>query len=332
MVQLRSTLCQHPHPFLQGRRKHTGSCLRAHRLRKARQLCAVDSVALENNRYVRDHLGSVRGWIQVQGGGVAVAGRAFYDAWGRSGYTPETIGATGNWTSAASPAGVGFTGHICVRSGGSINDGLILAPYRAYAPWLGRWLSEDPIEEAGGLNLYGYVGNRVTGRVDPLGYWQLTISGGYGAGGYITIGNNGGGGIFDGQWNFGAAIGVGVGLSVGLDVTDSGKSCFDNPTGLLAKASVSFGTPKAGGYIDVGTNHGVSNMSYGDRLGPFGFGRNEYSTFDFYAARKQFAPNSNPPLYPMSLDIRKWKRLERLRQPSHLPMGIRTTDSAHSQA
>src|SRR5690606_18771293 len=41
--------------------------------------------------------------------------------------------------------------------------------YRAYDPGLGRWLSEDPIFEAGGLNLYGYVGNAPTDAWDTLG-------------------------------------------------------------------------------------------------------------------------------------------------------------------
>jgi uncharacterized protein RhaS with RHS repeats len=34
---------------------------------------------------------------------------------------------------------------------------------------LGRWLSEDPIGEEGGLNLYGYVLNDPTGLFDELG-------------------------------------------------------------------------------------------------------------------------------------------------------------------
>jgi len=45
----------------------------------------------------------------------------------------------------------------------------VMAPYRVYDPVLGRWLSEDPIEEAGGVNLYGYVGNGPVGAWDPLG-------------------------------------------------------------------------------------------------------------------------------------------------------------------
>jgi RHS repeat-associated protein len=48
-------------------------------------------------------------------------------------------------------------------------SGLELALYRAYDPELGRWLSEDPIGEEGGLNLYGYVGNEPLSGVDPLG-------------------------------------------------------------------------------------------------------------------------------------------------------------------
>jgi len=40
---------------------------------------------------------------------------------------------------------------------------------RPYDPNLQRWLSRDPIGEAGGINLYGFVGNNPISRVDPLG-------------------------------------------------------------------------------------------------------------------------------------------------------------------
>ena len=39
--------------------------------------------------------------------------------------------------------------------------------YRYYSPDMGRWLSRDPIEEQGGLNLYGFVNN------DPVNKWDL---------------------------------------------------------------------------------------------------------------------------------------------------------------
>jgi len=41
--------------------------------------------------------------------------------------------------------------------------------YRWYDPLTGRWPSRDPIEEDGGLNVYGFVGNDVFGYVDYLG-------------------------------------------------------------------------------------------------------------------------------------------------------------------
>ena len=48
-------------------------------------------------------------------------------------------------------------------------SGLYLAPYRAYNPTIGRWLSRDPIGEHGGLNLLAYVSNNPLNRFDPLG-------------------------------------------------------------------------------------------------------------------------------------------------------------------
>lgn len=38
-----------------------------------------------------------------------------------------------------------------------------------YNPSQGRWLSRDPIEEQGGLNLYGFVDNGPVGKLDPCG-------------------------------------------------------------------------------------------------------------------------------------------------------------------
>ena len=41
--------------------------------------------------------------------------------------------------------------------------------YRYYDPVTGRWPSRDPIEERGGFNLYGFVGNNGTNRQDLFG-------------------------------------------------------------------------------------------------------------------------------------------------------------------
>ena len=41
--------------------------------------------------------------------------------------------------------------------------------YRYYDPITGRWPSRDPIEEEGGVNLYGFVGNNAVEKWDHLG-------------------------------------------------------------------------------------------------------------------------------------------------------------------
>jgi uncharacterized protein RhaS with RHS repeats len=41
--------------------------------------------------------------------------------------------------------------------------------HRAYDPTHARWLNRDPIGEAGGVNLYGYVGGDPTTLTDPSG-------------------------------------------------------------------------------------------------------------------------------------------------------------------
>ena len=46
---------------------------------------------------------------------------------------------------------------------------LVYYNYRHYSPALGRFLSRDPIEEQGGLNLYAFVGNQIWSKIDYLG-------------------------------------------------------------------------------------------------------------------------------------------------------------------
>lgn len=47
--------------------------------------------------------------------------------------------------------------------------GLYYYTYRYYDPLTGRWPSRDPIEEEGGINLYGFIWNDGTNGVDYLG-------------------------------------------------------------------------------------------------------------------------------------------------------------------
>jgi len=53
--------------------------------------------------------------------------------------------------------------------------------YRYYDPKTGKWPSRDPIEEEGGVNLYGFVGNDGVNRWDYLGQYGpmvIPIAGG----------------------------------------------------------------------------------------------------------------------------------------------------------
>ena len=49
--------------------------------------------------------------------------------------------------------------------------GLIYYNYRHYNPTDGRWINRDPIAEQGGINLYGFVRNKVTLYCDYLGQY-----------------------------------------------------------------------------------------------------------------------------------------------------------------
>ncbi len=100
--------------------------------------------------YTRDHLGSVREVVADDG---TLLARYDYKPYG------ERILIEGTYEAAK-----GFTGHDYLSEAG-----LVLTRYRGYDPLTGRWLSTDPIAEAGGLNLYGYVLGDPVNLVDPNG-------------------------------------------------------------------------------------------------------------------------------------------------------------------
>jgi RHS repeat-associated protein len=54
------------------------------------------------------------------------------------------------------------------------NSGTYYYGFRFYEPNFQRWLNRDPIQEAGGINLYQFAGNSSINYVDPFGlYWSL---------------------------------------------------------------------------------------------------------------------------------------------------------------
>ena len=52
---------------------------------------------------------------------------------------------------------------------GAHETGLVYYGHRFYSPSLGRFINRDPIEEQGGLNLYGFCGNNAINHWDFLG-------------------------------------------------------------------------------------------------------------------------------------------------------------------
>ncbi len=103
-----------------------------------------------NYFYTRDRLGSVRELIDSSG---QVQTAYSYDAFGNRTKLSGTVDST-----------FGFTGFPVHQK-----TGLWLSLYRPYDSRLGRWLCRDPITEAGGVNVYNYVGNQPISLVDPLG-------------------------------------------------------------------------------------------------------------------------------------------------------------------
>jgi RHS repeat-associated protein len=55
------------------------------------------------------------------------------------------------------------------------NSGLYYYGFRFYDPNLQRWVNQDPLGEAGGMNLYGFVGNSPMGGVDPYGLCKNNV-------------------------------------------------------------------------------------------------------------------------------------------------------------
>ncbi len=110
-----------------------------------------------NYYFTRDHLGSVREMVDAEG---KVRAQYVYDP-------------NGNRTKLAGDldADFGFTGHYYHSK-----SGLHLALYRAYDAGLGRWISRDPIQEQGGLNLYGYGLNNPVNMIDLLGQDAIVIN------------------------------------------------------------------------------------------------------------------------------------------------------------
>jgi RHS repeat-associated protein len=100
--------------------------------------------------YTKDHLGSIR---EVVDSGGSEISRYKYDPYGKRSVLAE----------AYAPM-VGYAGYF-VHTTSAID----FAVFRGFRADIARWISRDPLQEKGGLNLYAYVGNNSINRIDPLG-------------------------------------------------------------------------------------------------------------------------------------------------------------------
>jgi RHS repeat-associated protein len=112
---------------------------------------------------------------------------------------------------------------------------------RSYDPRIGRYVQSDIIGLRGGINTYAYGASEPTTKTDPFGLWQITIQGGAGFGGRVTFGNNGGSGLFDGQWNFGTYGGEGLGLSLDIDIFNRGCKAPGRNIGFEGEGEIGLG-------------------------------------------------------------------------------------------
>jgi RHS repeat-associated protein len=89
-----------------------------------------------------------------------------------------------------------------------IENGLYHYGYRFYHPALMRWLNRDPIEENGGVNLYGFCGNNGVVKYDKFGLAHFEVRKLSGAPGIIPYSC------------FGAIIGLGPALALDLGLAN----------------------------------------------------------------------------------------------------------------
>lgn len=108
--------------------------------------------------YLTDHLGSVRDVVDITGTPTLVAA---FD------YRP--YGAIARSYGSVTPL---YQYAMLVADP---NSGLYLSATRAYNPANGKWLNVDPMREAGGINLTGYVGSSPVAAVDPQGTFAITL-------------------------------------------------------------------------------------------------------------------------------------------------------------
>jgi RHS repeat-associated protein len=167
--------------------------------------------------YLKDALGSVMAIVDERG---AVVQSYEFSAYGESLSGKDAVNA------------FRFVG----GAGGYTDDatGLVQFWNRWYDPQVGKWVSEDPIRQAGGVNLYGYVGNRPALYYDSTGLLAIACRASIaGAIGFFGWNASAGFAFGDGgfQWlaSTGPSYGLGVAAGPALSFTGGTTNDFREP-------------------------------------------------------------------------------------------------------
>jgi RHS repeat-associated protein len=115
------------------------------------EFCA-ETNATATTSYISDGTGSTVAATNSSG---AIAGNSSYGPYGTT------------TQSGSAATAFQYTGH---ENDGGTN--LYYYRNRYYSPSLSRFISQDPIGLAGGMNSYAYVGGNPIARTDPLGLWS----------------------------------------------------------------------------------------------------------------------------------------------------------------
>lgn len=120
--------------------------------------------------------------------------------------------------------------------------GLAYHSARYYLPWLGRWLSADPIGVKGGINSYAYVKNNPMIKIDLIGKWDIDWGDVAEGVGWGLVGLAAGIVIVGAVVATGGAAGVAIAGYAGASVTTAAA------VGATVEGSILVGAAAYGGY------------------------------------------------------------------------------------
>ena len=150
--------------------------------------------------------------------------------------------------------------------------------YRAryYDPVLKRFISQDPIGLAGGLNRYAYADGAPTMYTDPLGLWSATVGAYVGVGGQMTFGNDGGNGFMTARFGFGLGGGASYSPTGGVP----GPAPQDPTSGgvvLSCSAKANFNAGPLSASLEKGVARNYSNAESATYGGASASGRDRFT-------------------------------------------------------